>query len=175
MKPREDLGAAIGVPGQPPSSGDPECTHSPAPTGLLFGNAKRDNRRTGSASAVNAAAMATREARNEHDRSRDPGAPGAGRCQRISRLSSGPGHRARGETWISSRRAMSCSSPVVSMVEQLAPHLGFASQEGCYSISRILSWSLRAMTEIPAACRAGRKSGKTSTCKPQANRCKGRG
>ena len=175
MKPREDLGAAIGGPGQPPSSTDPECTHSLAPTGLLFGNAKRDNRRTGSASAVNAAAMATREARNEHDRSRDPGAPGAGRCQWISRLSSGPGHRARGETWIGSRRAMSCSSPVVSMVEQLALNFGSARREGCYSISRILSWSLRAMTEIPAACRAGRKSGKTSTCKPQANRCKGRG
>src|SRR5215469_11844971 len=130
MKPREDLGAAIGGPGQPPSSGDPECTHSPPPTGLLFGNAKRDNRRTGSASAVNAAAMATREARNEHDRSRDSGAPGAGRCQRISRLSSGPGHRARWETWIGSGRAMSRSSVVVLMVEQLVEHLEFASPEG---------------------------------------------
>jgi hypothetical protein len=87
--------------------------------GLFFGDAKRDNWPPGSASAVNAAAVATREARNEHDRNRDLGAPGAGRCQRMSQLSSRPGHRACWENWIGSRRAMSRSSVVVSMVEQL--------------------------------------------------------
>jgi hypothetical protein len=41
------------------------------------------------------------------------------------------------------------------MVEQLARHLGFASQEGRYSISGLLSWSLHEMTEVPAnECRA---------------------
>jgi hypothetical protein len=34
------------------------------------------------------------------------------------------------------------------MVEQLAQHFGFASQEGRYSIGGILSWSLHAMTEV---------------------------
>jgi hypothetical protein len=36
------------------------------------------------------------------------------------------------------------------MVEQLALDFGFASQEGRYSIGGILSWSLHAMTEVPA-------------------------
>ena len=56
------------------------------PAGLFFGDAKDDNQQPGLASAVNAAAMATREAGNEHDRYRDLGAPGAGRCQRISQF-----------------------------------------------------------------------------------------
>ena len=48
---------------------------------------------------------------------------------------------------------MSRGSVVVSMVEQLAQHFGFASQEGRYSISGILSWSLHAMTEVFAGDR----------------------
>ena len=39
---------------------------------------------------------------------------------------------------------------MVSMVEQLALDFGFASQEGRYSIGGILSWSLPAMSEVPA-------------------------
>jgi hypothetical protein len=39
------------------------------------------------------------------------------------------------------------------MVEQLALNFGFASREGCYSIGGILSWSLHAMTEVPAGDR----------------------
>ena len=48
---------------------------------------------------------------------------------------------------------MSRSSVVVSMVEQLALDFGFASQEGRYSIGGILSWSLPAMSEVPAGDR----------------------
>ena len=65
-------------------SGDQYCFARPA--GLFFGDAKDDNQQPGLASAVNAAAMATSEAGNEHDRYRDLGAPGAGRCQRISQF-----------------------------------------------------------------------------------------
>jgi len=39
------------------------------------------------------------------------------------------------------------------MVEQLAEHFGFASQEGRNSIGGILSWSLHAMTDVPAGGR----------------------
>jgi hypothetical protein len=42
---------------------------------------------------------------------------------------------------------------MVSMVEQLALDFGFASQEGRYSIGGILSWSLPAMSEVPAGDR----------------------
>ena len=43
---------------------------------------------------------------------------------------------------------------MVSMVEQLALDFGFASQEGRYSIGGILSWSLPAMSEVPALAAA---------------------
>ena len=49
---------------------------------------------------------------------------------------------------------MSRSSVVVSMVEQLAQHIGFASRECRYSIGGILPWSLRAMCEVPALAAA---------------------
>jgi hypothetical protein len=39
------------------------------------------------------------------------------------------------------------------MVEQLAQDSRFASQDGRYSIGGILSWSLRAMFEVPAGDR----------------------
>ena len=45
---------------------------------------------------------------------------------------------------------MSSSSIVVSMVEQLAQHFGFTSQEGRYTIGGLLAWSLYAMTEAAA-------------------------
>ena len=70
---------------------------------------------------------------------------------------------------------------MVSMVEQLVEHLEFARQEGCYSISRILSWSLRAMTEVPAEdrrphrMRSWSEIGENLDLKLQADRSKERG
>ena len=46
---------------------------------------------------------------------------------------------------------------MVSMVEQLALDFGFASREGRYSIGGILSWSLPAMSEVPAGDRRPRR------------------
>ena len=75
--------------------------------------------------------MATMEAHNERYRNRARGA--GGYLSFYDNL-----HRAHRETWSGFRGAMSRSSFVVSMVEQLARHLRFASQEGRYSIGGVL-------------------------------------